>query len=168
MAIGSERLVFRRYKDADIGFLAGLMADPEVMRFIGNGQTRDWTGAQAFLQRIYQMYDHGDDMGLQLLVRKVDGIRIGHAGLVPQTVDGVEETEIGYWLAREFWGQGYASEAALALRKYGEGQLHKTRLISLIQPGNTPSRRVAAKIGMTLEKEITRAGQDVCVYSTLR
>ncbi|WDL95710.1 GNAT family N-acetyltransferase [Alicyclobacillus sp. ALC3] len=168
MAIQSERLLFRRYEDADLDFLAALVADPQVMRFIGNGQTRDRAGAEAFLQRIYQMYDKGEDMGLQVLVRRADKISIGHAGLVPQTVGGVEETEIGYWLARDFWGQGYAFEAALALRTHGEGKLHKTRLISLIQPGNTASRRIASKVGMTLDQEIKRGGQDVCVYSTSR
>ena len=165
MAIQSETLLFRPYHDEDFDFLASLLSDPEMVRFIGNGQTRDRNGAKKFLDWIYSTYEFGSDLGLMVLVKKDDNVPIGHAGLVPQTIDGIEEIEIGYWIARDFWGQGYATEAALALRDHGIHQLGKRRFIALIQPGNAASRRVAKKIGMHLEKEIKLSGQDVCVYS---
>ncbi len=167
LVLESERLLFRRYQDEDFEFLASLLSDPEMIRFIGNGQPRDINGAKKFLEWIYSTYEFGADMGLMVLVRKDDNVRIGHAGLVPQKVDGTDEIEIGYWITREFWNQGYASEAALALREHGERQLGVKRLISLIQPGNVASRKVAMKIGMNLEKEIKLSGQEVCVYSTV-
>ncbi len=165
MIIQSERLLFRPYHDEDFGFLASLLSDPEMVRFIGNGQTRDKNGSKRFLEWIYSTYKFGSEMGLMVLVNKDDNVLIGHAGLVPQTIDGTEEVEIGYWIARDFWGQGYATEAALTLRNHGVHQLCKHRFIALIQLGNVASRRVAKKIGMDLEKEIKLAGQDVCVYS---
>lgn len=165
MPITSERLLFRPYNDDDFDFLMSLLSDPEMVRFIGNGHTRDKSGGRSFLDWIYGTYKVCNNMGLMVLVRKEDKVPIGHAGLVPQTIDDIEEIEIGYWISREYWGQGYATEAARALRDYGNKQLGKQRFISLIQPGNYASQKVARKIGMNLEKKIVLGGQDVNVYS---
>ncbi|GGP16328.1 hypothetical protein GCM10011346_47780 [Oceanobacillus neutriphilus] len=61
---------------------------------------------------IYRTYEVGENIGLKLLVRKEDNALIGHAGIVPQTIDDTLEMEIGYWISRKYWGKGYASEAA--------------------------------------------------------
>lgn len=166
MRIQSERLVFRPYTDEDFGFLVTLLSDPEMMRFIGNGSTRDAQGSEDFLAWIYHTYEAGENLGLQVLTRKEDGRRIGHAGLVPQKIDGENELEIGYWIARKYWGNGYATEAAAALLEHGRNTLGIQRLISLIQPGNTASAQVAQKIGMLVEKRILLGGKDVNVFST--
>ncbi|TWT13220.1 GNAT family N-acetyltransferase [Planomicrobium sp. CPCC 101079] len=168
MTIQTARLLMRPYQDEDFDFLCSLFSDPEVVRFIGNGQTRNRDGAMEFLYWIYRSYKTNPKLGLRVLVRKEDGKLVGHAGLVPQTINGSEELEIGYWVAREYWGQGYATEAAAALKEYGSRQLGKKRFVSLIQPENAASRKVAERIGMELEKEITLAGRKVCVYSNRR
>lgn len=168
MTIQTARLVMRPYQDEDFELLCSLFSDPEVVRFIGNGQTRSRDGAMEFLYWIYRSYKNNPKLGLRVLVRKDDGKKIGHAGLVPQTVNGFEELEIGYWIAKEHWGQGYATEAAEALKDYGIRQLGKKRFVSLIQPANAASRKVAERIGMKLEEEITLAGRKVCVYSNAR
>lgn len=165
MDIQTERLSFHRYRDEDFEFLQSLLADPEVVRFIGNGNTRNRDGALEFLYWIYRSYREAPDIGLRVITREADRRRIGHAGLVNQLVDGNEELEIGYWIAPNYWGQGYAKEAAAAIRDYGIHQLGKKRMISLIQPGNEASKRVAEHVGMSLEKEIVMGGKDVCVYA---
>lgn len=165
MTIQSDRLLYRSYRDDDFPFLCSMLADADTMKFIGNGKTRDRDRALEFLYWIYKSYEKEPDFGLRLLVRKEDGQRVGHAGLVPQTVENKEELEIGYWVAREFWGRGYATEAAAAFRNYGFQTLGKSRLISLIQQRNLGSRKVAERIGMCLEKEISLSGKDVCVYA---
>ncbi len=143
-----------------------LLSDPEVVRFIGNGKTRDKNGGKYFLSWIYRTYEYGENMGLRLLVNKEDDTLIGHAGFVPQ-VDKVKEIEIGYWITREHWGKGYATEAAKALLEYGHKQLDRERFIALIQPGNVASRKVAKKLGMALEKKVVLGGEEVDVYSTI-
>ncbi|RFU67036.1 GNAT family N-acetyltransferase [Bacillus sp. V59.32b] len=163
MTILSERLYFQPYEEKDFEFLFSLLSDPKMVQYIGNGQTRN--GAKKFLDWIYCTYEAGPDLGLMVLVRKEDNTPIGHAGLVPQVIDREEEIEIGYWIAQDYWGKGYATEAAKALRDHGINQLGKKRLIALIQPGNLASREVAKKIGMNCEKEIVLSGQHVCVYS---
>lgn len=165
MYLESDRLEFRPYADEDFQFLWSLLADPEMVRYIGKGQTRDRSGALEFLYWIYRSYQEMPNSGLLLLVRKADGRRIGHAGLVAQTINGVDELEVGYWVAKDFWGQGYAKEAARALRDYGLHELGRQRLISLIQPGNKASQKVAEHIGMTVEQEIVLSGKEVCVYT---
>ena len=78
---------------------------------------------------------------------------IGRCGLLPWTIDLRPEVEVAYLLARAYWGQGLATEAATALVRYGFEELHLSRLICLIDRENRASIRVASKIGMTFEKE---------------
>jgi RimJ/RimL family protein N-acetyltransferase len=165
VTIQAQRLKFRKYKDDDFDYLYSLFSDPEMVRYIGEGKTRDREGTRNFLEWIYSTYKVGPDMGLMVLVDKDDNNPIGHAGLVPQTIDGAEELEIGYWISRKHWGKGYATEAAKALRDYGRKNLGKERFIALIQPENVASKRVANKLGMNLEKEIILGGQNVHIYS---
>ncbi|MBA2176164.1 GNAT family N-acetyltransferase [Halobacillus locisalis] len=162
----TRRLKFRKYNDEDFDYLFSLLSDPEMVRYIGDGNTKDEKSTKNFLNWIYSSYDVGPDLGLMVLENKEDNTQIGHAGLVPQTVDGAEEIEIGYWVSRKHWGKGYATEAAKALKEYGLIDLGENRLVSLIQPNNMPSRKVANKIGMDFDKEIVLGDQKVHVYST--
>lgn len=84
MKIESERLVLRRYVDGDFAFLHGMAADPEMVKYVGNGETRDRDGALRFLYWVYQGYKDDPATGLLLLERRSDGEPVGHAGLVPQ------------------------------------------------------------------------------------
>jgi ribosomal-protein-alanine N-acetyltransferase len=82
-----------------------------------------------------------------------------------QQVEGKDEVEIGYLFLRKFWDRGLATEAARAARDHGFNTLGYERLVSLIDPGNLASRRVAEKIGLTLEKEIWKWNKEICVYA---
>ncbi len=82
-----------------------------------------------------------------------------------QRVDDLPEVEIGYLFLRKYWGQGLATEAAAACRDYGINRLGYTRLISLIDPANIASKRVAEKIGMAFEKETFMFNKEICVYA---
>lgn len=161
----TKRLELRMYRDEDFDFLCALLSDPQVVRFIGNGETRNRSEAYEFLYWIYRSYKETPETGLRLLVRQEDGKPVGHAGLVRQRVDGAEELEIGYWIAPQYWGMGYAKEAAAFMRDYGVKQLGITRFVSLIQPDNEASRKVAASIGMSFEKALMMGGKEVFVYS---
>ena len=84
---------------------------------------------------------------------------IGYCGLsLFPDLDGQAEVEIGYRLARSAWGQGYATEAAWAVRDYAFTTLGVKRLIAMIDPSNLASIRVAEKIGMKYEKEVMFEG----------
>ncbi len=163
--IETERLRFRRYTLNDLDFYASLLADPEVMRFIGEGKPRSWAEAKQRLPLLIGQYETHKGMGLMLITRKADGALLGHAGVVPQTIEGAHESEIGYWIAREHWGNGYATEAACAFRDYAVQQLGKKRLVSIIQFKNDASINVAKKMGMRFERDVHFHSKHVALYA---
>jgi ribosomal-protein-alanine N-acetyltransferase len=158
----TERLVLRRPQPGDLDDFAALFADPEVVRYTG-GVTKSRLESELAIER---MIDHWErhEIGLFSLVRKEDERVIGRAGFLIWDSEtwvhamlrephGPTETEIGWTLGREFWGRGYATEAAIAARDWALRDLRLRRLISLIQTGNDASVRVAEKLGETLERE---------------
>jgi RimJ/RimL family protein N-acetyltransferase len=93
---------------------------------------------------------------------------IGDCGIILQQVDDEPLYEIGYHVRRDFWGRGFATEAAIACRNWAFANLKTDRLISLIRPENLASIRVAARAGMTLWKEVSWRGLPHYVYSVGR
>ncbi len=166
--IKTERLLVRLPRPEDAADLLEAFADPEAMRYIGDGSTTDLAGSEQAVARWLERWDAWD-IGMFVVERREDGRVLGRAGFLrwdPETweIDG-PQTEIGWGLAREHWGRGYATEAALALRDWGIAERGLTRLISLIQPGNVPSVRIAEKIGEALEREVVVRGRPTLLYS---
>lgn len=158
----TERLLLRLPEIDDLEGYAAVFGDPEVVEFLGMGpQTVE--ESLAGIQRMRRHWDrHG--IGLFSVVRKSDKRLLGRVGFLlwdpvrwvsamRDDLDGELETEIGWTLASEHWGQGYATEGAVACRDWALGELGLTRLVSVIAPGNAGSIRVAEKIGETLERE---------------
>ena len=106
---------------------------------------------------------HG--LGLWALTLQGSDAAIGDCGLaVIKEVESAAETQIGWHVRRDLWGQGLATEAALACRNYGFDHLSLSRLSALIHPENLASRRVAEKIGITLLRPIPYRGRIRCLY----
>ena len=162
MRLETDRLVLRVPEARDRDGYAAVFGDPEVVRHL---DTTPWTPEEssAGIDRMRRHWDrHG--IGLFSVVRKSDRRLLGRVGFLlwdaerwvsamREQLSGALETEIGWTLGSEFWNRGYATEAALACRDWALGELGLTRLVSVIAPGNTPSIRVAEKIGETLERE---------------
>jgi RimJ/RimL family protein N-acetyltransferase len=169
--IETERLVLRKPRVEDAADLAAAYADPETVRYIGDGST----ATRAEVERgIEQWLERWESWGMSLfsLERREDGRVLGRAGFLlwdPETweVPG-DETELGWLLAREHWGHGYATEAALALRDWAFGERGLTRLISLIQHANERSVRVAVRIGERYERDVKVRGKPTRLYSVER
>ena len=90
---------------------------------------------------------------------------VGDCGLTMQEVDGVEELEVSYHFNRKYWGRGFAIEAARACMDYAFNQLRRRRIISMIRPENAPSRRVAERNELRIEKEVCWHGYQHYVYA---
>jgi len=123
---------------------------------------------------IHQWLERWESWGMSLcsLERREDGRIVGRAGFLlwdPETweIPG-DETELGWLLAREHWGRGYATEAALALRDWAFGERGLTRLISLINHENLRSIRVAERIGERYERDVEIRGTPGGLYSVER
>ena len=160
----SERLVFVDYTKEDIWFLEKMLSNPNMVRYIGNGRVRNSEEALKFYEWIVGHYKLNENYGLKILKDKVTGENIGHAGLVPQIVEGKEFIEVGYWIDEKHWGKGYASEVAHTLITYGLHVLKLPELIALVQKGNVASEKVAIKNGMKKEKVIVLNEKTVTVF----
>ena len=158
----TSRLTLREFTSSDAEALALVLSDPETMKFYP--APFDRAGVEQWIVRNMRRYAENGH-GLWGMVLKSTGELIGDCGLTVQSVDGVEEIEIGYHVRRDLWGQGLAAEAARACRDDGFARLRVERLISLIRPENIPSRRVAEKNGMTVWKEVMWRGLPHLVYA---
>ena len=161
----TPRLILRSFTEGDLDEMSALMANEDFMRFSLGVFSREQTAA--FLEKV-RARDRNDLPSPFGVIFRPEGRLIGYCGFFPQIVDEIEELEIGYRLHPDYWGQGLATEAARAVRDYGFEELKLPRLISLIHSENLPSRRVAEKNGMTLEKETVFRGFPTSVFGIRR
>lgn len=161
----TPRLRLRELVPGDADPLAAMYADPEVMRWIGRRGVRT---RQHAVESIRRQLDEYRERGYGEWATTLRGSDepIGMCGLIRwPDIDGVEEIEVAYMLARHAWGKGYATEAAAAIRDWGLRELDRDRLVSLAYHDNVASINVARKIGMSWEKDVTVMDITVALYS---
>ena len=161
----TARLLLREFTPLDADALALVLSDPETMRYYPAPYDR--ASVERWIERNRQRYQD-DGVGLWAMELTKTQQIIGDCGIILQQVEGERLYEIGYHLRRDFWGQGLATEAAIACRDWAFAHLKADRLISLIRPENLPSCRVAERTGMTVWKEVNWQGLPHCVYSIER
>jgi RimJ/RimL family protein N-acetyltransferase len=158
----TPRLRLRRPELRDFDAYATLSADPEIMRFVGDGRPQSRRGAwQAFTGMLGHWALRG--YGQFAVESKASGAFLGRVGLYEP--DPWPGTELAWALARAHWGQGFAPEAAAAVRDWVFSTLRLPRLVSVIIPENRPSIRVAEKIGERFDHDDTIDGIPVRVYA---
>jgi [ribosomal protein S5]-alanine N-acetyltransferase len=149
----TPRLLLTEIGRGDLDDIARLYADPEVMRFIGDGSPGAREASAAWVERaLAHWQEHG--FGTWCVRLQSTNEFMGRASLTMQEFEAERDAEIGYLLATTYWGQGYATEAAAAVRDHAVGTLGFRRLVALIDAGNEPSKRVAIKLGMAYEREV--------------
>jgi [ribosomal protein S5]-alanine N-acetyltransferase len=176
LSLQTERLVLRAPLPDDAEALAPMYADPEVMRYVGDGRALTRAQTDRSVRRMIERWK-ADGFGLFTTVRKSDQVVIGRVGLLvwntatwqPTTrAEGAgapTEVEVGYTLGRGYWGHGYATEAAAAVRDYALGELGAERLIALIVHGNTASENVARKLGLEYERDIMLGRREAQLFA---
>lgn len=163
ITLETERLFLRPLSMDDLEEVHRMHSDPETIRY-ASGRVKSREESFDWLERAIDSYETNGH-GFWALELRPSGDYVGHAGLLAQVVEDVPETEIAYWIAREHWGRGLATEAAIASRDHGFHTLGRARLISIIHPDNRASRRVAEKVGLRVEKSAIHKGVDVLIYS---
>jgi [ribosomal protein S5]-alanine N-acetyltransferase len=171
----TERLTLRPPQESDLDDLVPVFADPEVMRYIGAGVP--WTRQRTIegLDR-WRSFWAADGFGMFVVMRREDGRILGDTGLLAwdprvwrpgslQAIGPDAEIEIGWRYARDAWGHGYATEAAIAVRDWAREEHGFERLISLIDPANAASIRVAEKLGARHERDVEISGRVAGVYA---
>lgn len=154
--VETARLSLRPFRLSDHEALSRVFGDAEVMRFGDGPRTHAWVGD--WLRDCLDGYERRG-FGPWAVVERSSGEVIGYCGLFYfPDVNGRPEIELGYRLARAYWGRGYATDAVLAARDYAFDALGMPRLIALIDPDNAASLRVAEKAGMKYEDDVMLAG----------
>jgi RimJ/RimL family protein N-acetyltransferase len=140
--VETERLILRGWRAEDLDTWARFMADPEVTRYLSGPQTRPdaW-------RMLATTIGHWElrGYGFWAVERKSDGALIGRIGL--NNPEGWPGMEVGWTLGREYWGKGYAYEAAKVSMDYGFSNFEIAKLISVIHPENRNSQRLAERLG---------------------
>jgi RimJ/RimL family protein N-acetyltransferase len=144
----TQRLLLRQWRDIDLEPFAQLNLDPEVMRHLPAVLTRELSDALAERERrLIELRGWG-----LWAVETIEGARfVGCVGLAEALFQAhfTPAVEVGWRLAHEHWGKGYASEAALAAAAFGFDELRIDQIVSYTTIANTRSVRVMERIGMT-------------------
>ena len=171
MTLETERLLLRGWRDDDLDALAAMNADPDVMRYIMDGAVRDREQTAEGLRKIREKWDAQGFGHFAVEVRET-GALAGWVGLaVPDFLPEVlPAMEIGWRFGREFWGQGYATEAAAALLRFGFESLELDRILSIRHVDNVRSARVMEKLGMShaFDTVVPEFAQPVAVHAITR
>ena len=148
----TERLLLRRWQESDRAPFARLNTDSQAVRYLPKVLTRE--ESDRFVDRVeahFEQYDYG------LWVAEIVGITpfAGFIGFAVPTYEAhfTPNVEIGWRLAPEYWGQGYATEGAQAVLDFGFKEIGLEEIVSITVPDNIASWRVMEKIGMTRELE---------------
>ncbi|WP_158974110.1 GNAT family N-acetyltransferase [Cellulophaga sp. L1A9] len=161
--ITSERLLFRKLVPSDFELWLPFHED-EITSEFWNGLPEDAVKAcKEDFERTFYRYKNNLG-GKHALIEKHNNTLIGLAGLLIQEINHTKELEIAYSLLPEYWGRGYASEAALECKKYAQGRNLSSSLISIIHKDNIPSQNVALRNGMAIDVETSYHGNPVYIY----
>ncbi len=169
----TARLILRQPEESDAEPLMAMEADPEVMRYIDTGAPRrpDRDLAERSVERWRRQWDE-QGFGRCSIIVRATGEYAGWVTLaVPQFLPEIlPAVEIGYILRRECWGQGYATEAAAELLRFGLTEAGLDRIVSIRHVDNMGSKRVMDKLGLRFELRTTvpATGQPVAVHAIAR
>ncbi len=154
ITLETSRLILRRWREEDVGPMAAVNADPEVMRWIRDGGVLDEQQTRGRI-RAWESEWESRGYGLFAVEIRATGELAGFTGLsVPDFLPEVlPAVEVGWRLGRSHWGQGLATEAAAAAVRFGFEERGLERIVSIVQVGNDASERITAKLGMRLVRE---------------
>lgn len=161
----TERLCLRLFTPGDASALSAITCDPEVMRYIGEGRPISARETAENLESIIRGFRRRG-FGRWAVVQKETGRLLGYCGF--STSIPAAGVELAYMLARPFWGQGLATEAARACLRYAFEELRLDSVSAITRPTNVRSRRVMEHLGMKFLCEETYLGYDCVHYSIER
>jgi RimJ/RimL family protein N-acetyltransferase len=156
-------LILDTWQSSDWTAFRPIAVDPEVMRYITGGVPWSDQQVRGFVDRQVKLYSERGFCRWKLM--EAGGSEpIGFCG-VGFWRDGLEP-EIGWWLARRYWGRGLATEAARCALRDAFERVRLARVISVAEVGNTASRRIMEKLGLEFEREFASEGVRLAQYAT--
>lgn len=159
----TERLVLRPFRDSDLEPWAALNADPDVTQYLGPPLSREDSDRTAWA--INASYE-AQGFGFLAVERRSDGMFLGAAGLSKEKWYP-DDLEIGWRLAREYWGHGYATEAAASWLDYAFKEAGLPRVIAVTDTPNVRSIAVMRRLGMSFDHEAVLEDDGVLFDATI-
>ena len=156
----TARLILRRMDERDVDRIYRMRSDAEVMRFIREPQS--FNESINWLKLVSSRWEN-EKIGFCALFEKSSEEFIGWCGI--WTLKETSELEIGYAIAKEFWGKGFAAEAAFEFLRYAFEDLKYDKIVAVATPENTASRRVMEKLGMQYDCTGEFYGRELVHYS---
>ena len=161
MVIETNRLILREYNLDDFKDLYSLLSDPITMSHYP--KPYDENGTRRWINWCMESYKKVG-FGLWAIILKDSNTFIGDCGLSIQNIDGQLLPEIGYHIKKEYWRNGYAKEAALAVKEWAFNNTNYDTLYSYMTKDNIASYKTAESIGMKFVKEYNDDGEPHLVY----
>jgi RimJ/RimL family protein N-acetyltransferase len=158
--LSSERIILRGWQDSDFHPYTTLVSDPVMMRFIGGGAMSYKEARKEFDGMREQWIDR--KIGIFVIADKTSDELLGFTGLFESPL--IDEPELSWSLSAKNHGKGYASEAAVLARNWAYREHNIGPLMSLVHPDNISSKRVAERLGASIESHSTWMGQPRLVY----
>ena len=157
--IETARLRLRGFRTSDIDDLAAMLADKEVVRYVEDGQPKDRSVAEKAVAGIIAHWDR-EGFGRWAIEERASGEFVGFGGL--RSLFGTPE--VVYYVKKDRWGKGYATELAVAALDFGFNRNGFSRIVAIAKPANERSIIVMKKLGMKFEKLTECYGIDVVQY----
>lgn len=157
--IETERLILRPLTEGDAGFIFELVNDPSFIQNIGDRNVRTLEDAKRYITNGPVASYARNGFGLYLVELKDTGQPIGMCGLIRRNM--LNDVDIGYAYLPRYWSKGYAIEAALAMKQYAREVIGLKRMVAVVDPQNTGSIRLLEKLGMTFERMVKLAEDDI-------
>ena len=158
--LSSERIILRGWQNSDFHPYTILVSDPVMMRFVGGGAMSYKKARKEFDGMREQWIDR--KIGIFVIADKTSNELLGFTGLFESPL--LDEPELSWSLSAKNHGKGYASEAAILARNWAFCEHNIGPLMSLVHPNNISSKRVAERLGASVESHSTWMGQPRLVY----
>lgn len=155
----TQRMVLRPMSLEDAAFILELVNEPSFIQNIGDRKVRSLEDARSYIRNGPMASYERHGFGLYLMEMKDTQESMGMCGLIKR--DTMEDVDIGYALLPRFWSQGYAVEAAQAMKDYARNVIGLKRLVAITDPANQGSIRVLEKIGFRFEKMVRLSADDI-------
>jgi ribosomal-protein-alanine N-acetyltransferase len=158
MDLRTPRLLLRELTADDAPFILTLLNDPAWLRFIGDRGVRTVDDAAAYIDKGPRASYALNGFGLNLVTLSDSGTAIGICGLIKR--DSLPGPDLGFAFLPAYRSQGYAFEAATAVRDFARDHFRLPSLLAIVDPANGPSIRLLEKLGFAFERMMTVPGDD--------
>ena len=159
--VETNRLLLRMFEAGDLDSAFRLFNDEEVQKYLSSENRRTCEQMKFTLRNLVKRWQERG-FGLWCVSEKGSDKMFGYCGF--QYLDKTPDVEVLFAFFKDYWGKGFATEAAKACLKFGFEELHLKKMFAATHPENTASRCVLEKIGMVCQEKTTHYGIDTITY----